>query len=243
MQYYKPQIEFKEINEDTYEKEKQRKLEDQQKWQMLFMKIVADYFEEKKICQVHNEFVTTKHRLDCFIPASGHFVCGGRAPGKRKGKKKKKKTDEAATMEKNLKQQEEQQGCGKSWNSNLTLTKFVCTIEGDHTLIVKLREFGQRCRHCQRRYENPSFLDHTRDAMMWWLLEMVLEGIFGIVDKSIDVPYDDLHTSYRPSRQARKLYKHIQENCEACDKGKQCGRKRKERRRKKKKNGSTASSG
>lgn len=254
---FAPVLTFKEIADNTSEKEKEKKLEDRSRWTQFFNAIVADYFLGIDLKAYHRDFIPGRDRLDCYVPASGVFNCGGRVVGKRKGKKKKKKdweNNEAAKV----KMQESQKGCGRNWNSDRTLVKFVCFInenemKGGHCkLLVDLREFGQRCGHCTMHYENPSFNDTCIRAMLNWLLYTILEAIFNIVDNSIEINLDDLkiHSSRRRPRRKivangegeRKGFEgnHDTINCEACEYGKPCGIHRSKIKRKKNKNKNAA---
>jgi len=132
----------------------------------------------------HDEFDYVKDKLDCFVPSPGKFKCGGEnaTPGKKKRKKKaghviappvpvpeipastpeseasKEESNEKTSIKKK-KAPVAKNGCGRNWGSNKCLTKFVCSIEEKNILLVEVREYGQRCEHCTKRYENPSFLD------------------------------------------------------------------------------------
>jgi len=87
---FKPRITFKAIAEDTNEKDRARKENDQRKWAEHFDRIVVDYFEDRHIPHFHDEFDYVKDKLDCFVPSPGKFKCGGEnaTPGKKKRKKK-----------------------------------------------------------------------------------------------------------------------------------------------------------
>ena len=197
-------INFKEIKTNTYEKERERKLKDQEKWTACFDRIVGSYFESKTFKRFHNEFNPLNDRLDCFVPSRGHFKCQQFSNPGSKETTKKLDVEEGATKEvfvedderkkgevtkideeekkeakkkkKKVKITYPKNGCGKNWNSNLCLTKFVCSIEEGNKLVVMLREYGQICKHCTRRYENPSFNPDVLTIMMTWLLSMILEG-------------------------------------------------------------------
>ena len=43
----------------------------------------------------------------------------------------------------------EKRGCGRKWNSLLTMSKLVREVKGND-LLVTLRQYGQRCRRCSR---------------------------------------------------------------------------------------------
>jgi len=91
---FAPVLTFKEIADNTSEKEKEKKLEDRSRWTQFFNAIVADYFLGIDLEAYHRDFIPGRDRLDCYVPASEVFNCGGRVVGKRKGKKKKKKDGE-----------------------------------------------------------------------------------------------------------------------------------------------------
>ena len=146
------------------------------------------YFSERTFDRFHCDFEPAKHRLDCRVPSPGQFKCQQFAiPGTKKSKRKLKnyepdveqckeeKESEGKDGEK-IKKKPVKNGCGHSWHSNFCLTKFHCLIQEGNVLVVQLREYGQRCRHCQKRYENPSFEDGVLDIMLYWLLAMILEG-------------------------------------------------------------------
>lgn len=256
----KPKLKFKETGVDTNEKDRQRKLEDQRRWESYFHKIVVDYFESCTFQSFHKEFDPNRDQLDVFVPTYGSFMCGERNPGKRKGKKKKKVGNST-----------QQSGCGRTWNSYLTMTKFVCKVKGND-LEVTLRQFGQRCKRCSKEkspYENPSFTDELVDEMTKFLLVSILDGIFSYINCDLCVDFDVLGgpRRFRRSRYIKKqtnedsrqssdntrtydedtgdvhttekisdsvIQTHEGKNCEACDKNKGCGKRRKRRRRKKK---------
>ena len=253
-----PKLKFKETGVDTNEKDRQRKLEDQRRWENSFHKIV-DYFENHNFQSFHKEFDPNRDQLDVFVPTYGSFMCGQRNPGKRKGKNKK--VDNFIP----------QSGCGRRWNSYLTMTKFVCEVKGNE-LVVTLRQFGQRCGRCSKEkspYENPSFKDELVNEMKKFLLFSILDGIFNYTDPNLHVDYDLLEgprkfrrgrfikkqindNSKQTSSENTQLYdkdinevytmeqvrdsvtqKHEGRNCEACDKNKGCGKRRKRKKRKK----------
>ena len=188
----KPKLKFKEIAVDTNEKDRKRKLEDQRRWENYFRAIVVDYFEKHEFQSFHKEFDPKKDQLDVFIPTYGSFMCGERNPGKRKGKQKIKAA--------------EQHGCGRTWNSRLTMTKFVCEVKGND-LLVTLRQFGQRCRRCSKEkslYENPSFKKNPVNEMTNFLLVSILEGIFDLTKTHLLVDFDVLEGPRRRGRFAKK---------------------------------------
>ena len=115
-----PKLQFKETGVDTNEKDRQRKLKDQQRWNNYFHEIVVDYFEtcNSQTCNFHKEFNPEKDQLDVFVPSYGNFMCGERNPGKRNGKNKIKVGNSTKEC-----------GCGKKWRSYLTMTKFMCKKE------------------------------------------------------------------------------------------------------------------
>ena len=43
----------------------------------------------------------------------------------------------------------EKRGCGRTWNSLLTMSRFVREVKGND-LLVTLRQYGQRYRRCSR---------------------------------------------------------------------------------------------
>ena len=184
---FETEIKFKLIKTNTHEKERERKLEDQEKWRKCFDRIVGSYFKNHTFNGFHGEWDFVKDRLDCFVPSRGEFLCQQFAnPGTKKTKKdlRLEKADETATKEVVVENEKGEKkkiiylknGCGKKWNSNLCLTKFVCWIEEKNNLVVELREYGQRCDHCEKRYENPTFESYVLEIMIKWLLSMILEG-------------------------------------------------------------------
>ena len=195
---FQAELIFKPIKTNTYEKERERKLKDQEKWTACFDSIVGVYFGSHTFERFHKEFNYLNDRLDCFVPSRGEFICQQFGSAGQKETKKEIQSEEEIIDEKEVKNEESeeqkndekkkrsrrrkfpQNGCGRRWNSNLCLTKFVCRIEGKNKLIVELREYGQRCEHCTKRYENPSFLHHVLDLMIKWLLDMIVEGLYVI---------------------------------------------------------------
>ena len=256
----KPKLQFKEIGVDTNEKDRERKLEDQRRWEIYFHKIVVEFFESCNFQSFHQDFDPNKDQLDVFVPTYGSFMCGQRNPGKRKGKNKIKAGNST-----------QQSGCGRRWNSYLTMTKFGCKVNGND-LEVTLRQFGQRCLRCSKvksPYENPSFTDKLVDEITKFLLVSILDGIFNYINRDLCVDFDVLGgpRRFRRDRFIKKQTKednrqssdntltynedpgnahnieqisesviqtHEGKNCEACDKDKGCGKRRKRRRRKKK---------
>ena len=175
----KPKLNFQEIRTDTNMKDGHRKLEDQQRWKYHFPKIV-EYFENHNFQSFRKEFDPKRDQLDVFVPAYGSFICGQRNLGKRKGKNKK--VDNSMP----------QSGCGRRWNSHLTMTKFVCEIKG-YELVVMLRQYGQRCGRCSKEkspYEHPSFKDELVNEITKFLLVSILDGIFNYIDPNLYVDYD-----------------------------------------------------
>ena len=253
-----PTLKFQEIGVDTNKKAKQRKLEDQQRWQYYFHETAVEYFKNHNFQSFHEEFDPKRDQLDAFVPAYGSFICGKRNLGKRKGKNKK--VDNSMP----------QSGCGRRWNSYLTMTKFVCQVKKNQ-LVVILRQYGQRCGRCSKEknpYENPSFKDELVNEIIKFLLVSILDGIFNYIDPNVYVDYDLLEGP-RQFRRVRFIKKQINDckqtsddntetyvkdngevytmeqirhsvsqkhegrNCEACDKNKGCGKRRKRRKRKK----------
>ena len=226
MTNYQARLTFKPIKENAYEKERERKLEDQAKWTSYFDRIVGSYFDTHTFRGVHKELNIEKDRLDCFVPSPGMFICqqfakpgtkpttknieeifveepeaqiedGEPVKSQKVGEQKKNedqikvdqvKSEAEGDQNKNEKtgrrkkgiKKTPKNGCGRNWNSNLCLTKFVCWIDKDDSnkLIVELREYGQRCEHCTKKYENPSFKSHVLEIMITWLLVMILEGTY-----------------------------------------------------------------
>ena len=177
---FQPILEFKEIKEDTNEKEKKRKLKDQQRWQAEFSTHIVSYFDENRFDFFHSEFNPSKDKLDCFVPAAGTFICGEQAKAGKKRRKKGKINLENETPNDETKSKKDEKqglGCGRNWNSNRCMTKFVCSIEDKDVLLVQIREYGQQCNRCKNRYENPSFIDHDLSIMVEWMLTMILKGI------------------------------------------------------------------
>ena len=72
----KPKLKFKETGIDTNEKDSQRKLEDQQKWEKHFHEIVVDYFNNHSFQCFRKGFDQKKHRFDVFVPTYRSFMCG-----------------------------------------------------------------------------------------------------------------------------------------------------------------------
>ena len=178
-----PKLKFKETGVDTNEKDRHRKLEDQRRWENCFHKMVVDYFDNYNFQSFHKEFDPNRDQLDVFVPTYGSFMCGQRNPGKRKGKNKK-----------NVGNSTQQSGCGRTWNSYLTMTKFVCKVKGND-LEVTLRQFGQRCVRCSKEkspYENPSFRNELVDEITKFLLDSILDGIFGHIYRDLCVDFDVL---------------------------------------------------
>ena len=185
---FKAIINFKEIKTNAYVKERERKLEDQEKFEKCFNRIVGSYFESHNFEYYHKEFNSIDDRLDCFVPSRGEFKCqqfsipGTKLTSENLGVVEGETKLVWRTDEKTGKKTQEEvviypkNGCGKNWKSNKCLTKFVCSIEEGNKLEVMLREYGQICGRCERRYENPSFEEHVREIMMVWLLSMILEG-------------------------------------------------------------------
>ena len=70
-----PKLQFKEIGVDTNEKERQRKLKGQQRWNNYFHEIVVDYFEtcNFQTCNFHKGFNPEKDQLDVFVPSYGNL--------------------------------------------------------------------------------------------------------------------------------------------------------------------------
>lgn len=227
---YKAVISFQPIKDDTYNGGAERQ-EWEKRWRKAF-NIVVDYFEEHYFHerQFHKNFDKAKQCLDCFIPAFGQYVCGGRAVGDKKSRRRRNKNTGASKNEQasTAAAMQRNRGCGRSWNSNRTNTKFICTIKDDNTLSVELRDFGQRCEHCTRHYEKPTFSDVVMSTISAYLLVMMLDGIFGTVDNSLQVNYNDLQTKWygRRSNNINKKPSHIEAKCESCTKDKQCGKQR-----------------
>ena len=191
-----PKLKFKEIAVDTNEKARKRKEEDQRRWENYFHGIVVKYFKKHKFQSFHEEFDPKKDQLDVFVPTYGSFTCGERNPGKRKGKNKIIKAGNSR----------EQRGCGRTWNSYLTMTKFVCEIKGND-LLVTLRQLGQRCRRCSKEksiYENPSFKKNPVNEMTKFLLVSILDGIFNLIDTHLDVDFDVLAGPHHRGRFVKK---------------------------------------
>ena len=172
----KPKLKFKEIGVDANERDQERELEDQQRWEDCFQVIVVNYIENSHLQHFDaKEFDAKKDQLDVFVPSYGNFICGQRNPGKRKGKTKVK----VETCN-----SEQQSGCGRRWNSYLTMIKFACVVNDDD-LVVELRQFGQRCERCSKEkspYENSSFKDTIVKEMIIFLLSAILNGMFNHVD-------------------------------------------------------------
>lgn len=247
MPFYKTRLKFKEIATDSFEKEDERKVGDRERWEQSFEKVITSYFKENSIDQFHKHFRKESQRLDCYIPSCGRFTCGGRRAGTREVKKREKLSLNQLTEEEKIKIQEKQEGCGKRWTSNKILVKFVCTIDGaGDELNVELREFGQRCKHCIRRYENPSFLEASLQDVMTLLLRMMLEGIFDFLDEEVEAAYEEAQenkaSNSSPPRtgvggRRRKKPGHLSEGCEACEKENRCGQRRQRRTLKKRQDG------
>ena len=196
----KPKLKFKEIAVDTNEKDRKRKEEDQRRWENYFHAIVVDYFENCTFESFYKEFDPRKDQLDVFVPSYGSFMCGKRNPGKRKGKNSIQAGNSL-----------EQSGCGRSWNSCLTMTKFVCEVQGND-LLVTLRQFGQRCRKCSKKktiYENPSFKINPVNEIVNFLLVSILDGIFDRTETHLYVDFDVLEG---PRRRCRFIKKQINSN-------------------------------
>ena len=183
--FFQTALQFKPIKTNTYEKERERKLEDQEKWRACFDRIVGSYFENNTFNGFHEDFNPLNDRLDCSVPSPGTFKCQqfGEAGQKKTTKTidSEEEVEETAKTEgvekkKNRRRKFPQNGCGRNWSSNLCLTKFVCRIEEKNNLVVELREYGQRCEHCTKRYENPSFKSQVLEIMIKWLLSMIVEG-------------------------------------------------------------------
>lgn len=190
----KPKLKFKEIGVDANKKDQKRKLEDQERWENFFQEIVVDYFAKYYFKSFCKEFDAKKDQLDVFVPSYGNFICGQRNPEKRNGKSKKK--TEACNPE-------QQSGCGRRWNSYLTLTKFACVVNGND-LVVEVRQFGQRCERCSKEkspYENPSFNDKIVKEMIIFLLSAILDGMFNHID-----PY--LHANFAVLDGPRRFRRH-----------------------------------
>lgn len=260
----KPKLKFKDIGVDANQKDQERKLEDQERWENYFNTIVVDYFENCKFKSFRKEFDVKKDQLDVFVPSYGNFVCGQRNPGKRKGKNKIK----VETCN-----PDQQSGCGRQWNSYLTMTKFVCVVN-ENDLVVEVRQFGQRCERCSKEkspYENPSFKNDIVNEMIIFLLSAILDGMFNINDPELSADFavldgpprfrrrrygkkqainDDKETSndnapgnggntgevdVTKNVSANVTRTHENKNCEACDKNKDCGTRRTRRRRRKNK--------
>ena len=171
----KPKLKFKEVGVDANQKDQTRKLEDQKRWENYFQEIVVYFFANYYLNSFHEEFDVKKDQLDVFVPSYGNFICGQRNPGKRKGKSKVKIEDCNP---------QQQSGCGRRWNSYLTMTKFACVVNGND-LVVEVRQFGQRCERCSKEnspYENPSFKDKIVEEMIKFLLSAILDGMFHHTD-------------------------------------------------------------
>ena len=118
---FQPILEFKEIKEDTNEKEKERKLEDRKKWQEQFSLYVNSYFEEHEISSFHRKFDSRKDKLDCFVPASGSFVCHvDPVPGKKPRKKVTSGNEDDLEIRDEVKGVKKN-GCGRYWGSDRCL--------------------------------------------------------------------------------------------------------------------------
>ena len=233
----KPRLKFKETGIDTNEKDRERKLEDQETLEKYFHEIVGDYFNNRSFQCFRKEFDPKKHRLDVFVPTYGSFTCGQRSVGKRKGKNK----IEVANSNK-------QSGCGRTWNSYLTMTKFVC-FANENDLVVEMRQFGQRCERCSKErspYENPSFKKDSVYEMMKFILVALLDEMFNHIETHLDVDFNILGGP--PPRRSRRFGRkqivddngeisaryHDGINCEACELCKGCGKRKKQKRRRKK---------
>ena len=182
MIYLKPKLKFKEIGVDANQKDQTRTLEDEKSWENHFEDIVVHFFANFYLNSFYEEFDVKKDQLDVFVPSYGSFICGQRNPGKRKGKSKVK-IDPCNPQQ--------QSGCGRRWNSYLTMTKFSCVVNGAD-LVVEVRQFGQRCERCSKEkspYENPSFKDKIVKEMIIFLLSAILDGMFNYID-----PY--LHANF-----------------------------------------------
>lgn len=223
---YKPELKFREIGEDTFEKEDERKQKDQDSWQQSFDEVIHDYFQETEINEFHEEFRKETHRLDCYIPCCGWFVCEGKVIG----------TKEIRNM---VARRAIQAECGKKWTSKQILVKFSCTIDGDDELNVVLREFGQRCKDCMRHYENGSYRPETVNDIMVYLRKMIMEGMFNILDENAAQRCEEMQEQRNRLRLprsfgarggggGRRKPPHHQNGCEACEKGRKCGERRKE---------------
>ena len=247
----KPKLKFKEIGVDANEKDQERKLEDQQRWEDYFQVIVGNYMENSHFRRFHKKFDAKKDQLDVFVPSYGNFICGQRNPGKREGKTKLK--IEACNSE-------QQSGCGRRWNSYLTMAKFVCVVN-DNDLVVEVKQFGQRCERCSKEkspYENPSFKDAIVKEMIIFLLSAILNGMFNHIDPYLHANFAVLDgpPPFRRRRYGKKpannddkeasndsasdydgnatgadvTRTHDNKNCEACHKNKDCGKRRTRRR-------------
>ena len=178
----KPKLKFKEIGVDANQKDQTRTLEDEKSWENHFEDIVVHFFANFYLNSFYEEFDVKKDQLDVFVPSYGSFICGQRNPGKRKGKSKVK-IDPCNPQQ--------QSGCGRRWNSYLTMTKFSCVVNGTD-LVVEVRQFGQRCERCSKEkspYENPSFKDKIVKEMITFLLSAILGRMFNHID-----PY--LHANF-----------------------------------------------
>ena len=233
----KPRLKFKETGIDTNEKDRERKLEDQETLEKYFHEIVGDYFNNRSFQCFRKEFNPKKHRLDVFVPTYGSFMCGQRNVGKRKGKNKREVGNST-----------QQSGCGRTWNSYLTMTKFVC-FPNENDLVVEVRQFGQRCERCSKErspYENPSFKKDSVHEMMKFLLVAILDEMFNHIKTHLDVDFNILGGP--PPRRSRRFGRkqivddngeisaryHDGINCEACELCKGCGKRKKQKRRRKK---------
>ena len=192
----KPKLKFKDVGVDANQKDQERKLEDQERWGNYFDTIVVDYFENTDFKSFCEEFDSKKDQLDVFVPSYGNFRCGQRNPGKRKGKSK---------VQVEACKPDQQSGCGRQWNSYLTMTKFICTVN-ENELVVEVRQFGQRCERCSKEkspYENPSFKNEIVNEMIIFLLSAILDGMFNIIDTDLSPDFSILDG---PPRFRRRRY-------------------------------------
>lgn len=230
----KAELEFRtNLARDTYVKENGQ---DRERFKKYFDDFVRNYFQDDE--NIRTDFNKEKHCLDCYIPAYGRFKCNGKDTGT------KKTTRESRKAKKN----HSNRPCGKDWTSNIAWVRFSCTFDknddGDDVLTIKPREYGQRCKLCQRHYELPSFNDRALEKIMWLLRKFINEGIFDVLDENIE--QENSHSGYNGSGTTwrrrpdgryfdgynrRRRPPHLSYGCEACQKNLNCGDKNYERRK------------
>ena len=91
---------------------------------------------------------------------------------------------------------------------------------------IKIRLLGQRCDHCKKKFNTPTFKKKAAGEISWFLLVMILEGMFDIFDEDIQLPNEDERRWFqygrrgRGGRGGRGVVEHLVEFCEACEKNK-----------------------